>query len=291
MSTYTHRYYEVKTSVIDQYIDWNKKDEPIVADKPLYDGYTIKLYYDNEMPYRIWSVKDNEWKKSKTCRKKWVLAKWFTNPAYGYSPNRYDVEIGKINPVPNDKHEYYREPLAEKGDKLIENICYCDNGGIIRDDFISSRGWNNNDSGFPDRGFPDDMSEELKKEFSKDMDYTWGHTYVLLSEWDTQLKKKIAEFRKKVIEKTQSIEFDKINEKLDLLFKKVKDPYYEPPKKKKDEEEEEGVEYYEDTMDYIWEEDFWDMMSIHSEIMRAYCFTEEFGWSPEEDIRIVYYLS
>ena len=297
MSVYTHRFYEVKVAVIDQFVQGSHKKEEnenieIVPTKKMRDGYTVRVYMDYDYPYRIWDEAKGIWKKSKDCEHKWVLAKWYTRPDYGYSPDRYDVEIGRVNPVPDDNDGYYRTPLAVEGEQLKENICYCDNGGIIRDEFISSRGWSDEEWGFSDRGFPDDLSDDLKKEFEdKEMKYTWGHTYVTLDEWSNAFDKMTEKFKQKVIDKVQSTQFNDLESKMNHILKKFENPEYKIPKPKKKKNEDEEVEYYEDSMKYIWEEDFWDLMMVHTEMARAWAFTEYFGYCDGKNVRIVYYLS
>ena len=135
------------------------------------------------------------------------------------------------------------------------------------------------------------MSEDLKKEFSKDMSYTWSHTYITLSEWSKIFDSELERFRKKVTERIMKGELTKIDEKLNLLLIKSKDPFYEPPKKKKKKDEEDESLYYEESLDYLWDEEFWDLMMIRNEINRAHALTEHFGYHTGEEIRIIYYLS
>lgn len=289
MSTYCHRYYEVKTPIIHDYAYIKTFDEIDTSNLP--DGHVVKIWDERDYQYRKWNAKKQEWKKLKKCDYKWTLVKLYTEANHGYHPTDWDITIGDVNREEKEPG-WRRIPLAKEGTKLDENICYCDNGGIIRDNFISDRGWGDRDYDVADRGWPDDMSDDLKQEFTRDMDYTWGHTYVTLSEWNKIFNSEFEVFKKKIAKKIQETEFKQVNEKLDLLTKLVKDPSYTPPKKKKKKnEDEDETTCYEDTLEYIWEEDFWDLMMIRREINRAYDAIESFGYMADGDVRIIYYLS
>ena len=294
MSTYCSRFYEVKTSIIDGYASNEKELDDVLSkvENP-HDGYTVKLWTYGEYPYMMWNEKKQEWEKKKKCNKRWVLARWYTDPSNGYHPSLFDAKIGYVNIEKKSEDGHF--PLCKEGDKLEEVIEYCDNGGIIRDEYISSRNWGDTGVNFDERGFPDDMSDELKKVFSKEnsLEYCWDMTYVTVAEWENAFKIRFEKFRNELTKRMMDNDFKKVNEKLDLIMKKVADPSFEYPKnrkKKKGEEEPDGV-YYEDSVKYMWEEEFWNLIAIRREIARAYDLTEMFGWNPEEDIRIIYYLS
>jgi hypothetical protein len=83
-------------------------------------------------------------------------------------------------------------------------------------------------------------------------------------------------------------------------MRKVKDPLYEEPiveEKKPNEDDDEydddeDEETLESRLNYLWDEDFSDLMSIKGEMLRAYNLIDEpFGYTPDEDIRITYFLA
>ena len=284
MSTYVHRFIEVKTKEITQ-----------LRKKPEDEGFEGLLkpnkyysYWDGGDKHYILTENDDTqkivWKEveDKDIPAKWELVKWYSDATKGYC---YEDETSSP----------FNDPDNGKNIKLKGHRMFCDNGGVIRDNYIG-HGWTDDDK-FQDRGYPTDMSEELKKELEHkdgEEDYTWGHTYVLLSEWGAERDKLIEKFKNNVISRVQDKEFNKINEKLDLIMCKCKDPHYEPePKEKKEGEEydseEDGI-YYEDTVDYLFEEDFWDIMQVTREMcVVGHIVDEIYGWTSPEQIRIVYY--
>ena len=285
MSTYTYRFYEVRIPIIDQYVQQidNEKGVDLVPDKPLYNGYTIRLWSDHEYPFRIWDEDKKEWTKHKNCRKEWKLCKWLIP----YKKGEYKPQY-TLSHISDAKGSVFSE-----GDKLRECYFFCNNGGVVRDEFISDHWLNNEKCGFVKRGFPDDMTNDLKKAFKEDKDltYTWGHTYVMLSEWENVLDKKIAEFRKRLEEKMDAERDKTVEQMLSIILKKLDKPDYKIPKAIKKNKEDEEESYYEDTVDYIWGEEFTDILTINEEIMRAMDIVSEFSYASPEDIRIVYYLA
>ena len=285
MSTYTYRFYEVRIPIIDQYVQriGKEKGEDLVPDKPLYNGYTIRLWSDQEYPFRIWDEDKKEWAKYKNCRKEWKLCKWLIP----YKKDEYKPQY-TLSHFSDVKGSVFSE-----GDKLRECYFFCNNGGVVRDEFISDNWFNNEKWGFVKRGFPDDMTDDLKKAFKEDKDlaYTWGHTYVMLSEWENVLDKKIAEFRKRLEEKMDAEQNKTVEHILSIILKKLDEPDYKIPKDIKRNKEDENEPYYEDTVDYIWEEEFTDILTINEEIIRAMDIVSEFSYASPEDIRIVYYLA
>ena len=256
MSTYTYRFYEVRIPIIDQYVQRIDKEkcEDLVPDKPLYNGYTIRLWSDQEYPFRIWDEDKKEWAKYKNCRKEWKLCKWLIP----YKKDEYKPQYTLLH------FSDVKGSVFSEGDKLRECYFFCNNGGVVRDEFISDHWFNNEKWGFVKRGFPDDMTDDLKKAFKEDKDltYTWGHTYVMLSEWENVLDKKIAEFRKRLEEKMDAEQNKTVEHILSIILKKLDEPDYKIPKDIKKNKEDENEPYYEDTVDYIWEEEFTDILTI-----------------------------
>ena len=304
MSTYTYRFYEVKTEIVHDSLNKVEDfEEKYIKNTPktyhpIAEGYTVRIWGADGSKYRIWSDRDKKWHEEEDCRHEWVLLRWYTKPDHSYSPKKYDVVVGDINTESSDLYYKKRTPTCKVGERLAENVCYCDNGGIIRDEYVR-RGYGLHDS-FEDRGFPKDMSNELKEVLKTEGEYTWGHTYIYLSEWQAEYEKRLAEFKKKLEDIYKEDKLSIIDNKLDLLIRKVKDPLYEEPiieEKKPNEDDDEydddeDEETLESRLNYLWDEDFSDIMSIKGEMLRAYNLIDEpFGYTSDEDIRITYFLA
>ena len=298
MSTYTYRFYEVKTAIVHDSINRLEDfEEKYVKGEheTLPDGYTVKVWNVDDPKFRIWNATTKTWEAKEDCRHEWVLLRWYTKPDHSYSPKRYDAVVGSINLESFDPYCKKRTPVIKVGDKLQENVDYCDNGGIIRDEYIS-HGYGLHDT-FADRGYPTDMSEELKAVLKEDDEYSWGHTYVYLSEWSNEYDKRLEEFKRKLEDIYKEDRLSIIEKKIDLLEKKMKDPFYEEPvikKEKKDDDEydDDEEETLEERLRYLWDEEFMDLMSIKNEIRRAYHLIDQpFGWTSDKDIRITYFLA
>ena len=298
MSVYTIRFYEVKTPIVHDYLnkidEFKKKyiDEPDPSDKPIPDGYTVKVWEGGPI-FKIWSESDKEWKDENDCRHEWVLLRWYVNGMHSYSPKKYEAVVGEVNEKPDSPYdEYKRKPIVTVGEKLREIVTYCDNGGVIRDEYIRE-GYGTHES-FANRGFPKDMSPELKAILSdeNEIKYTWGHTYVYVSEWEAEYERLLEKFKGDLERIYREDGMQSIEERLDIIEKTLKDPSYKKPRKKKKKDDEyDNEETTDQKLQYLWEENFWDMQSVKGEYMRAYHLIDEpFGWTDGKDIRIVYYL-
>ena len=285
MSTYTYRFYEVRVPIIDQYVQSinKEKGEEISADKPLYHGYTIRLWSDHEHPFRIWDEVKKEWVARKDCRKEWKLCKWLLP----YRNSQYKPQY-TLSLLPDANNGIFSE-----GDQVREQYFFCNNGGTIRDNFISDHWFNNEKWGFVKRGFPDDMSDDLERAFKEDKDltYTWGHTYVILSEWENVLDKKVEEFRKNLGKKMDEEQSKTVEQMLSIILKKLDNPKFKIPKDINEKTEFDDETYYEDTVEYLWDEEFKDILTIDEEIMRAVDIVTNFSFADSNDIRIIYYLA
>jgi hypothetical protein len=105
----------------------------------------------------------------------------------------------------------------------------------------------------------------------------------------------VEEFKNKLIKSINNEKLNDISEKIDILMKMAKDPFIEiPQKEKKQREDDEYDEYgeYNPTVEYLFEEDFWDILNVQHEINAAWHVVDEiYGWTSPEKIRIVYYCS
>ena len=108
---------------------------------------------------------------------KWELVKWLTKKSQS---NYYEG----------------RETKTVNGEEMIVNDHFSDNAIGIRDYLRDA--WSYMGTHFKDRGIPEDASEELKAAFaehtkpgSDGVDYTYNHSYYLLSELEELSDKEI----------------------------------------------------------------------------------------------------
>ena len=149
--------------------------------------------------------------------------------------------------------------------------------GFVRDELD-----NDGDAPFTDRGFPTDMSEALKHRIGN-LEYAWGRSWCLLSEFSSYAQQKIDEFLNRLIESKRSIEFKKLENKMDFLIKSITKEAV--PNQSTDEEDDyiENADWLKEELDnYIYLSGF--VMSIR-EI--ASFVTDD--WCCEEDVRLVFY--
>ena len=211
---------------------------------------------------------------------------------------------------------YYSKPDMEiNGEKYNRFTNICDNACSLREYLYSGWGGHNN-CPFGERGFPSDMSEELRifldKEIENDEhDYRYNKSYVLLSELYALYKNEMKLIKKDFFNAIKNYEYSKIHDKLNRLLelstidkaslsdddkekldKKTKKLYTR--KKKKDNNEDislDSYQDYEETLEYI-EENYHDVMSIYNEYIFAWRIVDElFGYKDDSNIRIVYYFS
>ena len=150
--------------------------------------------------------------------------------------------------------------------------------GFVRDELD-----NDGDAPFTDRGFPVDMSEALRHRIAN-LEYAWGKSWCLLSEFSSYAQKKIDELLNELIEANRSIEFKKLENKMDFLIKSVtKESIPNQTETEEDNEYEENVNWLKEELDnYIYLSGF--VMSI-KEI--ASFITDD--WCNEKDVRLVFY--
>ena len=292
MSTYVYRHIEINMKDYNGEIKTRYKEKGNITltesiPKNIKVGEIYGFYENCHHKYlKIESVNGEEVSYSiieeKDVPTSWHLVKYYVNGKYGYSD--YCEEDAEAR----DKRMPFTNRFGETIN-LREERMFCDNGGAIRDNYIGCV-WG--DSKFRDRGFPEDMSKELFEDL-KDDEYAWGKTYVLLSEWGAERDKLIEKFKANVIDRMNKQNNNTIQEKLDFIIRRTRDPYCEPEKKEKtDDTDEEGNIYREDTVDYLFEEDFWDILQVNNEINYANRLVDEiYGWTSPEKIRIVYFCS
>ena len=272
MSVYVHRYIEINRKILEGRVDFSNISKDL---KPgcYYSGwekgyhkYIKVISNENHNP-----VYEEVNEKDVPCR--WELVKWYSDIRYGYS---YE----------DDKSGIYKDDETKEELKLKKHVMFADNGGVIRDTFLNDT-WGN-DYGFANRGYPDDISDELRKELG-DGEYTWGHTSVLLSEWQGARDKLVEKFRASLVESINHTNFKDLNDKLDFIMKLQKNPSLELPKRKRKKKDDED-EGYVPSLDYLFEEDFWDILCVQHEINSVYHIVDEiYGYTDTSKIRIVYF--
>lgn len=277
MSTYITRVIEVKLPDIAGEV-W--KEEKLQDVEVFYDHMVYKVNSDHDFPYRVWIPDEDyddetesrigHWEKSKECKWSWHLVKYWSDYRYGYHDTSKPADL------------YLKAGETLKAVKEITD--FCDNGGSIRDKYLST--WY--DYNIKGRGIAPDTDEETKKVMHVDeKDYgCYGYTYVLLSELETIYEKDMESFKNDIKEYFNKEEHKTINKKLDKIYNKLTG---EPIPENTDEQiDEEDIQ----TFDYLFDEVFWEIQTLKAEIIKIYHTVDQiYGFIPEDRIRINYYYS
>lgn len=277
MSQYTTRILEVRVStskgtsykyenLVERYKDIAKEGDYFVL-------------YENFKPQTIKYVNGEFVRTNEKIPKVWKLVKFYSN---------YDVK----NIIVSDsdgEHPTFASDGIVNGEKVSSSVEWCNNGGYIRDNYISTNGWES--QSFTGRGIPSDISEEAAKLMAPEKDDLFGcdckhsRTWVTLSEWEELYNKKFEEFRRKISELYSSKNADSINKKLNIVLNKLGV-----------ETKEFNNEYYDEgeQEEYIWGELFEELRTIGDEISRNVALAEQFldgVYVDYDDVRILYYIS
>lgn len=282
MSTYINRVIEVFVSEeLTGTVDFeNWKDQ--LNNLPEYKSgmlYAIKnIPYKDETPkYHRW---DNGWMAVTSRKKYWkMLPLWYSDMSSDYHTTSNDNYIN-----------------TKDGKKInIEHFnCICNNGGDIRDYYFST--WGPYGS-IRERGIAEDISEEAKA-YIDGLNYKYGETYVTLNELCEISSKEFEMFKNKVKDAIINKKLDVISDNVSKIYNKLNGVSEDPVKevKKDDEEYEEPYdEYIEDEeydkFEYLWDEDFNQMMSIKNEVNSIDTLVDlVYGYVPAENIRIHYFF-
>ena len=165
--------------------------------------------------------------------------------------------------------------------------------GIVRDLL------NDNDVDFNGRGFPKDMSEDLKKFIESDperFDGIWGKSYASLQEMIDCVNLKIKEIESRKQEYINKQNNATIHQKLDLIMKSlgginVQEDLLNNAFKDKSNDEDEDM--YDDDYDYIGEYD--DMIDEYKYCLNFFAGINQIvdfctnSWAFETNIRIIYF--
>ena len=277
MSQYTTRILEVRVStskgtsykyenLVERYKDIAKEGDYFVL-------------YENFKPQTIKYVNGEFVRTNEKIPKVWKLVKFYSN---------YDVK-NRIVSDSDGEHPIFVSDGIVNGEKVSSSVEWCNNGGYIRDNYISTNGWES--QSFTGRGVPSDISEEAAKLMAPEKDELFGcdykhsRTWVTLSEWEELYNKKFEEFKRKISELYSSKNADSINKKLNIVLNRLGV-----------ETEESKNEYYDEgeQEEYIWEELFEELRAIDDEISRNIALAEQFldgVYVDYDDVRILYYIS
>lgn len=277
MSQYTTRILEVRVStskgtsykyenLVERYKDIAKEGDYFVL-------------YENFKPQTIKYVNGEFVRTNEKIPKVWKLVKFYSN---------YDVK-NRIVSDSDGEHPIFVSDGIVNGEKVSSSVEWCNNGGYIRDNYISTNGWES--QSFTGRGVPSDISEEAAKLMAPEKDELFGcdykhsRTWVTLSEWEELYNKKFEEFKRKISELYSSKNADSINKKLNIVLNRLGV-----------ETEESKNEYYDEgeQEEYIWEELFEELRAIDDEISRNVALAEQFldgVYVDYDDVRILYYIS
>ena len=277
MSQYTTRILEVRVStskgtsykyenLVERYKDIAKEGDYFVL-------------YENFKPQTIKYVNGEFVRTNEKIPKVWKLVKFYSN---------YDVK-NRIVSDSDGEHSIFVSDGIVNGEKVSSSVEWCNNGGYIRDNYISTNGWES--QSFTGRGVPSDISEEAAKLMAPEKDELFGcdykhsRTWVTLSEWEELYNKKFEEFKRKISELYSSKNADSINKKLNIVLNRLGV-----------ETEESKNEYYDEgeQEEYIWEELFEELRAIDDEISRNVALAEQFldgVYVDYDDVRILYYIS
>lgn len=277
MSQYTTRIIEVRVStskgtsykyenLVERYKDIAKEGDYFV----LYEKFkpqTIK-YVNGEF------VRTNE-----KIPKVWKLVKFYSD---------YDVK-NKIILDSTGEHPMFAPDGIVNGEKVSSSVEWDNNGGYIRDNYISTNGWDS--QSFTGRGIPSDISEEAAKLMAPEKDVLLGcdckhsRTWVTLAEWEELYNKKFKEFKHEIFKFYSSKNADSINKKLNIVLNKLGVETEELENENYDEAEQE---------EYIWGELFEELTAIGDEISRNVALAEQFldgVYGDYDNVRILYYIS
>ena len=277
MSQYTTRILEVRVStskgtsykyenLVERYKDIAKEGDYFVL-------------YENFKPQTIKYVNGEFVRTNEKIPKVWKLVKFYSN---------YDVK-NRIVSDSDGEHPIFASDGVVNGEKVSSSVEWCNNGGYIRDNYISTNGWES--QSFTGRGIPSDISEEAAKLMAPEKDGLFrcdckhSRTWVTLSEWEELYHKKFEEFRRKISELYSSKNADSINKKLNIVLNRLGV-----------ETKEFNNEYYDEgeQEEYIWSELFEELRTIGDEISRNVALAEQFlneAYVDYNNVRILYYIS
>ncbi len=170
-----------------------------------------------------------------------------------------------------------KEPDLEVEGRKFQKIYGDYIQGFVRDELNSD-----SDAPFLERGFPSDMSDALKQKLDG-LQYAWGRSWCLLTEFHAYADKKIEEYVTKLIDTKRVLETKKLEKKIDHLIELVSGK--EAPRFK----DTDSDEYYEE-ISWIKEEldNYIGLYSFVEGINSIASFITD-SWCSDEDLRLVFY--
>ncbi len=184
--------------------------------------------------------------------------------------------------------------------------------GIVRD-FFNSGSFESEES-ICNRGLPNDISEELANKFQTMKDectspneYKWWYSesYCTLAELNSAVENRLTKFKEDLSKYTNLFYNNKTNQKLDKILNLLEpDDRCKNNDKDKDKastavkDDDNNIDvtddanYYEEQINYLWNEDFFDILCLRFFVSRIYAYAEDFAEVyHENDVRIITYIS
>lgn len=279
MSRYVVRNVEGKFSLAAGYVN-NKEKLPETAPEGTY--YRVGNCDSNFMAFE-----GGKWIPKDSCPTEWRALHVYTKSKL---PSESDWESPK-----RQTEEYLTHD--QKLIYFFRHEDFCNNGGPIRDDYISTNGWSDG-CDFNDRGLPSDATPETLRSLEyQGKREGWDYTWCTLEEWENLYEKEKTRILQAILDK-QAKQFNKTTDKkLDFIIHNMKDPMgmnlkeIYPDKKDDDEGEFDEDAYYESPQCII-DDEFDKLWFIAAEYGRILQIADFYGkeYAPE-DIRIIYHIS
>ena len=302
MSVYTIRHYEGRFPILAGAV-YKKEELPDIS--TVKDGDTYRIW-DNSLDHIFWKAQNGQWVGVDEIQYEWCALQ----PAVDIKrkPTRARFRRTKEDGTLGDWEYYEKESpyikdyTCEDGTKTVLKKVpyYANNGGAIRDDYISSNSWAD-DNNIKERGFPSDMAEDTKKSIygeSEDGEekrfYGYDATWATIADWEALYDAEQNKILNKIRDAYDKQKNNEINKKLDFLINNMKSPVsadIEGFKKSLEPQvDDEGYECEEITPQEIIDEYMINLFLIAEEIGRADIIKEYYDIYGNENFRIIYYL-
>lgn len=239
-----------------------------------------------------------KWQGRDTVDMRWEPITWFVEK------RKIDQDVANADTLDELENKFSTTDKYGKERILKQRILWANCGGYIRDDYIGKN--IGGEAFFQNRGLPVDVSPEIKKDIESD--YHYGETYVLLSEWEALLNAEWEKFVNKVKERFKDEKIEDILLKISDLFKlnaemakclqRIESKSEAEPtpiaiRKRRKSSKNKYDDYYEDSLDYLFDEEIHRIFQIREEIDRCDFIVNELGesFADSKKIRIIYYLA
>lgn len=276
MSRYVIRHVEAKYDLVDGSVYR-------VADLPK-DAPEGTLYRAWQCDSRYYKMTNGEWVGQDTCPTEWRLLTGYQKLLKPHTDSEWRQ---------NSTRKFKNEDGSDAW--FLRHVEFANNGGAIRDDYISSHAWSDN-CPFRGRGVPDDISPETREEMTYEGKLRgYDHTWCTLSEWDALYDAEQARILGMIKDAYQKQNNNVIQKKLDFIIHHMKDPMnadytdlYKKPVDCEGNEIDEENDYYE-SPEYIIDEYKYNLYLIAAEMGHIAQIAE---WNDvwEDNVRIIYYI-